>query len=616
MEPQVLPLLQEETLVEEIKQPQPARRIIIQHDDDDDEYGVDFVELNQWNSNSDNNVGGGSVNSSKSDSKNGGSGGMEQQQLITDECRELLDAPSPTDNLFHRMALALLSPQTVGTTTSTTTTGVTMAARVRSCKWSELANIAWAFANHGWSCSDAAEKLLLDIANEASRRLLGKGHGQHYDNGASNNNFDMPPPPPPSPPLSRDIAQIVWSLGTLQSDNFRLADGLIQIIDALSSCHDLHPLLVAPSKTNNEPSSPRPFEKWSSADIVQVSLALAHARLDELPLLRALYQEAYSRLGHPMKQHPIQQDRRWFHPWEISILLWTQARLHLMQPQGNVFDEFPRAAVENISSRAQDALRLEEIGIGAQEQANIAWSLTVLEENSPVSSRLLAIIFDEAATSCQQGGVIQLEHAHQLWQALFLLEDENPKAVENVPTWFRDSLQTKWFKEKARPKISSARHRSLSQVLNLMGVSHYNEHDEDIDVAIVLKPQASWTHETEGQDPSKNSVKVAVEFDGPNHFTRPRYYSSSFGDDGEERPKSMPIRTLGHSVLKYRLLKRQGWTVVRVPYYEFDKIPFWASMERQRFLQRLLKTHSNIQFSSIDVSEYKPPVSNKHSRFD
>ena len=37
-------------------------------------------------------------------------------------------------------------------------------------------------------------------------------------------------------------------------------------------------------------------------------------------------------------------------------------------------------------------------------------------------------------------------------------------------------------------------------------------------------------------------------------------------------------RVLGHTVLKYRLLKKKGWTVVRIPYYEFDKIPFWASM--------------------------------------
>ena len=80
--------------------------------------------------------------------------------------------------------------------------------------------------------------------------------------------------------------------------------------------------------------------------------------------------------------------------------------------------------------------------------------------------------------------------------------------------------------------------------------------------------------------------------------------------------KKNPPRALGHTVLKYRLLKKQGWTVVRVPYYEFDRIPFWASMERQRYLQRKLKTHANIRFSGVDKSEYKAPTPNKQSRFD
>ena len=102
-----------------------------------------------------------------------------------------------------------------------------------------------------------------------------------------------------------------------------------------------------------------------------------------------------------------------------------------------------------------------------------------------------------------------------------------------------------------------------------MGVAHYNEHDEDIDVAIVLKRQASWAHQTDDGD-SSNAKKVAVEFDGPNHFTRKKVYR-----DG--RP-SKAVRALGHTVLKYRLLKKTGWTVIRIPYYEFDKIPFWASM--------------------------------------
>jgi hypothetical protein len=102
---------------------------------------------------------------------------------------------------------------------------------------------------------------------------------------------------------------------------------------------------------------------------------------------------------------------------------------------------------------------------------------------------------------------------------------------------------------------------------------------------------------------------LLIRFDGPAHFTRRRISETTAGSKD-------PPRALGHTVLKYNLLKKQGWNVIRVPYYEFDRIPFWASMERQRYLQRKLKTHANIRFSVVDVSEYKAHVPNKKSRFD
>ena len=43
---------------------------------------------------------------------------------------------------------------------------------------------------------------------------------------------------------------------------------------------------------------------------------------------------------------------------------------------------------------------------------------------------------------------------------------------------------------------------------------------------------------------------------------------------------------------------------------------FPNSKERQRYLQRALKTHEKIEFSGIDVSEYKAMGRNRKSRFD
>jgi hypothetical protein len=45
-------------------------------------------------------------------------------------------------------------------------------------------------------------------------------------------------------------------------------------------------------------------------------------------------------------------------------------------------------------------------------------------------------------------------------------------------------------------------------------------------------------------------------------------------------------------------------------------LPIRNEQERQRYLQRLLKTHGNLQFSRVDISEYKPQVPNRRSRYD
>lgn len=452
--------------------------------------------------------------------------------------------------------------------------------RVADCSWSEIANVAWAFEKRARCQSKESEMLLRSLSREASRRLLGDSRDTLYM-------------------LSRDISQLIWALGALQQDNFRLAHDLVGLVDDFSK----HLGFDSDSK------NPRPFREWSCPDIVQMILSMAHARIDESALLHGLFEEAHFRLvdNGISTGSRYQSGRKTFLAWEVSVMLWAQARLFLTASEGDVFGKFPGTATKCIQSTIANG-RLSDIGIGPQEQANIAWALTVLEEHqSDEAVALLRGVFRDAADACEDDGLIQLEHAHQLWQALFLLEEESPSAASKVPTWFRDYLSEKWDLEKSRKKISSARHKAISQVLNLMNVAHYNEHDEDIDVAIVLKPQASWAHQADDVD-SHSAMKVAVEFDGPNHFTRLKVYN-----DGRPTAK---VRALGHTVLKYRLLKKTGWTVVRVPYYEFDKIPFWAGMERQRYLQRLLKTHANIKFSEVDISEYSPTPSNRKTRFD
>jgi hypothetical protein len=379
--------------------------------------------------------------------------------------QELITTQEPVGRMFDAVAEFLCEEHVVDGGNNATKT------LVQDMAWSEIANVAWAFANHGHCRTEASERLIVTLAAEGVARL---------DVGRST--F-----------LSRDVSQLVWSIGTLQSDNFRLGDGLVSFIDAIGAYY------------LNGAADQQPFQRWSNADLVQLSIALAHGRIDNIPLLRALFQEAHLRVVNDS------QGGGSFHEWEVSVLLWVQARLYLKGEQGQEFQHFARESPKWLLRRAQGVSSLEDIGIGAQEQANLAWSLTVLEEyDSPDTLALLKAIFKEAAAAGNKSEYIQLEHAHQLWQALFLTEYECPEAVENVPAWFRDFLKEKWSVEKARQKISSARHRSLSRTLDLMGVAHYNEHDEDIDVAIVLKENAAWTGQARKDDHMDAQFKVGT----------------------------------------------------------------------------------------------------------
>jgi len=545
---------------------------------------------------------------------------------------------SETDKLFDAMGYALCQNAEDNKQNDIADEGSPPSTMLEDCTWSELANVGWAFASHGRCRSKESELLLKSIAQEAANRLKDGNIANNYQN------F-----------LVRDITQLVWSLGTLQSDNFRLADDLVLLVESLTSN------LLLGQKTGSRFAKGRPLRRWSCADLVQTSVALAHARIDENLLLRAIYEEGNYRLMEGASSSrksssltqlsekrnpnlPLGEDRRSFHPWEASILLWAQARLFLREEEGVEFDEFAEdAPLFFLKALHRSRGSFAESSIGPQEQANIVWSLVILEKfGSPEAIILIDLIFVEAARSCKKNEGMQLEHAHQLWQAYFILKEDCPEAVKRVPQWFVSYLEDKWSLEKARLKMSSARHQSLSSTLELMGVDHINEHDEDIDVAIILQPNARWVHETDMDEDDRHVppnhetdmdederhgsrtdeddyVSVAVEFDGPNHFTRVRTNSQepeSPRKPGSPRHSPEPPRALGHTVLKYRLLTKQGWTVVRVPYYEFDKIPFWASMERQRYLQRKLKTHANIQFSEVDVSEYKAITPNRRSRFD
>ena len=419
---------------------------------------------------------------------------------------------------------------------------------IKKYSWKEISTIAWAYGARGHCQLGSSLKMISVLSQEAKSRL---------ESACDNKDKRRPLQP-------RDISQIAWSLGILQADNHHLSNVLNEFLDTVEG-----------TLQNNIIS----LETWKSPDLVQVAVAMAHGRIDKPVFLKALFSEALMSLKQ--EKESKQNSRVHFHSWELSVLLWVQARLYLTETYDSMFGEFADILPQVLLQRIQDTANVsdgstlepddlvevfEKVGLRAQEQANLAWSLTVLETyKSSSSSQLLKLIFD-VSSSCSDSHALSLEHAHQLWQSLFILSKENPEVANQVRSDYSEMLKDLWSQEKARPKRSSARHESISETLNFMGVAHFNEHDEDIDVAIVLKQNSEWTH-TAVISNGENQKKVAVEFDGPAHFTVQR--------EPDVGTKADPPRALGHTVLKYRILKMKDWTVIRIPYYEYDRIPFW-----------------------------------------
>ncbi|KAL3816568.1 hypothetical protein ACHAXA_003808 [Cyclostephanos tholiformis] len=434
-----------------------------------------------------------------------------------------------------------------GRTTSSTTTTTLMG----DCTWSELSNVAWSYATRGACGTGEGGSMMTTLANEATRRIVssiadrvGGDDGGGVVRKRNDDDVDL---------LPRDAIQIAWALGTMGSDNGNVGDALIQLVEAIRD----YWIDDGGGGRGSERRRRRPLIGWTCADLVQMATAMAHGRLDNRAVLSAIYEESLERIIasscgdiRKLRHRNNRADGR-FTTAEISILLWVQARLYLTPNFGEMYAAFPGEASrfllrrmnvgdqtnashlrKGYDDRFPPAATLKRIGLGAQEQANIAWSLTVLENYDSVVVTLLQSIFHAASPFHKIDGadedddevdVIQIEHAHQLWQSYFLLSKDCPAAVQFVPVEFRDYLEAKWNTEKSRGKQSSSRHRAISQTLSLMKVAHRNEYDEDVDVAIVLEEDSAWTHtalyDFDVDREEGRWKKVAVEFDGPHHFT-------------------------------------------------------------------------------------------------
>jgi hypothetical protein len=192
--------------------------------------------------------------------------------------------------------------------------------------------------------------------------------------------------------------------------------------------------------------------------------------------------------------------------------------------------------------------------MNAQEVSNSLWALATLGWQANAEMAVVWLEVVEAFVHSE--GLLQLStlDLSQLLQAHLASQYLELGLVTLPPSVLQVAVRAK--RENARKVTVSNGQREVGESLHRLGVAHELEHITadglfSIDLAIVDR-------------------RIALEFDGPSHFTR------------------NTLEPLGHTRLRDRLLSAMGWQVVSIPFFEWDRLHQQEQMDayvRQRLLQ-------------------------------
>jgi len=193
------------------------------------------------------------------------------------------------------------------------------------------------------------------------------------------------------------------------------------------------------------------------------------------------------------------------------------------------------------------AAALPRLGVfKSQDFANIGWALACSE---CATSEQVAVILDAVMNRFPRFDDISLSQLYQLW--LYARSEHLPSS--SSPR-FEDRSRQAYMRLSSTP---SALQRDVSGALSAMGWTHDFEH---------------VTGEGLSLDLARPSLKQGLEVDGPSHYLR---------DTETGR-----LAVNGATRLKTRLLEGLGWTVARVPFYEWRRLK--SEPERRRYLEEKL----------------------------
>ena len=176
--------------------------------------------------------------------------------------------------------------------------------------------------------------------------------------------------------------------------------------------------------------------------------------------------------------------------------------------------------------------------MNAQDVANMIWGLATLGWQA--RSDLSAVLQQLVEAFAHKSGPTQLSTAHlsQLLQAHLASQFLGLRLI-TLPSLMLD-VAVKSYREEARKVTVSNSQREVGESLRRLGISHELEYTTAdglfrIDLAITDR-------------------RIALEFDGPSHFT------------------TNTLEPLGHTRLRDRLLSAMGWHVVSIPFFDWDRL--------------------------------------------
>ena len=210
----------------------------------------------------------------------------------------------------------------------------------------------------------------------------------------------------------------------------------------------------------------------------------------------------------------------------VANALWAFATIGWQAGEGAM-----RCALKGAAVRVAPSMN-------AQEVANTVWAMATLgwQPNAEMAAAYQQLVVAMVA----DGGLLQLSAA--LWSQLLqahLASQLLGLGLITLPQSMLD-VAVKARREDARKVTVSNAQLEVGESLRRLCVSHELEYITadglfSIDLAVVDR-------------------RMAIEFDGPSHFTR------------------NTLEPLGHTRLRDRLLSAMGWHVVSIPFFDWDRL--------------------------------------------